>query len=139
MDRRDFLKTTCLVGGLAGVGALVGTLPGCSKTAANINFTLDLTDSAYAALGHVGGNVLVNNSGYNIIVVRATTSTYKAVSNSCTHQGCSVSYNSNINGYLCPCHGGQFDIDGNVTAGPPPSALTKFTVTVSGTTLTIAS
>lgn len=142
MDRRNFIKTSCLAGGAIGLGtlAMVSSLQSCTKdTLANVNFTLDLTDSTYAALGHVGGSVVVNNNGYNIIVVRVTTSTYKAVSNTCTHQGCTVAYNSSIDGYLCPCHGGQYDIDGNVVAGPPPSALTKFNVSVSGTTMTITS
>jgi cytochrome b6-f complex iron-sulfur subunit len=139
MDRRDFIKTACLAGGIAGMGSLVSTLPSCTKVVTSSDFTIDLTDPTYAALAHVGGNVTVNNGSYNIIVVRETTSTYKAVSNQCTHQSCTVAYNSTIDGFLCPCHGGQFDIDGRVVAGPPTVALTKFNVSVSGTTMTITS
>jgi Rieske Fe-S protein len=28
--------------------------------------------------------------------------------------------------YVCPCHDGLFDIDGNVIAGPPPEPLWEY-------------
>ncbi len=43
----------------------------------------------------------------------------------CTHLGCSVHWESSKNKFLCPCHGGQFDINGNVVGGPPPKPLKK--------------
>ncbi len=43
----------------------------------------------------------------------------------CTHLGCLVNWNRHKNKFLCPCHGGEYDIEGNVIAGPPPKALTK--------------
>lgn len=44
-----------------------------------------------------------------------------AISNVCTHLGCLVSVSEN--GFLCPCHGSKYDLDGKVTAGPAPRNL----------------
>jgi Rieske Fe-S protein len=33
-------------------------------------------------------------------------------------------------GYGCPCHGGQYDPEGNRTAGPPPHALNRFNYSI---------
>jgi cytochrome b6-f complex iron-sulfur subunit len=48
-----------------------------------------------------------------------------ALSPVCTHLGCLVKYNRHAGGFLCPCHGGKYDIQGNVVAGPPPMSLPK--------------
>jgi cytochrome b6-f complex iron-sulfur subunit len=55
----------------------------------------------------------------------------KAYSAVCTHFACIVSYDAAKNTIACPCHAGYFDpIDGHVTSGPPPTALTALTVDV---------
>ena len=41
----------------------------------------------------------------------------------CTHLGCIPAYNSSKEGFLCACHGGQFDFSGAVTKVPPPRGL----------------
>ena len=38
----------------------------------------------------------------------------------CTHLGCIPAYDSAKEGFLCACHGGQFDWSGDVTKVPPP-------------------
>jgi len=48
------------------------------------------------------------------------------LSNICTHLGCRVHWDSAKNGFFCPCHGGIFDKQGNVVAGPPPRPLDRF-------------
>jgi len=126
MDRKDFLKTTCAV---CGVTSTLAFLDGCSKQVI-INFTLDLTLPANAALGHTGGSV-INGS---VIVIKTSTG-YEALSLICTHAGCTVNYTGH--GFYCPCHGGTFNSTGAVTGGPPRSALTQYTVTKNGNILTI--
>ena len=128
MDRKDFLITTCAA---CGVSATLAFLEGCSKQS-QVNFTLDLSSSANAALTRTGGYVIANSG--TVIVIKTSTG-YNALSLICTHQGCTVNYNGN--GFVCPCHGGTYNASGAVTGGPPPSALTKYNVAVSGTTLTI--
>ena len=46
-----------------------------------------------------------------------------ALSSTCTHLGCRVSWNVESQDLRCPCHGGVFDSTGAVKAGPPPSPL----------------
>jgi len=75
---------------------------------------------------------------------------FTIVSNRCTHLGCPVQVNglvlddqkkevrqgeatlveltptSATAGFGCPCHGGQYDTEGNRTAGPPVRALDRY-------------
>jgi Rieske Fe-S protein len=44
----------------------------------------------------------------------------------CTHFDCIVGYRPAENRIFCACHGGFYDVDGNVTAGPPPRPLRPF-------------
>jgi menaquinol-cytochrome c reductase iron-sulfur subunit len=46
--------------------------------------------------------------------------------NACTHMGCPVRWDSVDFLYLCPCHGGMYNILGQVVHGPPPYALRQF-------------
>lgn len=43
----------------------------------------------------------------------------------CTHVGCPVRWEEGAKLFLCPCHGGAFDREGNVAAGPPPRPLPR--------------
>ena len=47
----------------------------------------------------------------------------KALSATCTHLGCQVRWDRDKKRFLCPCHGGQYDAQGRVIAGPPPRPL----------------
>jgi Rieske Fe-S protein len=44
----------------------------------------------------------------------------------CTHLGCLVSWNADEERFLCPCHGGVFDGEGKVVAGPAPRPLDRY-------------
>jgi Rieske Fe-S protein len=41
----------------------------------------------------------------------------------CPHLGCSVNWNRDERKFECPCHKGEFNADGQVTAGPPPRRM----------------
>ncbi len=43
--------------------------------------------------------------------------------NACTHMGCPVRWDAVDGMFLCPCHGGMYDMLGRVVHGPPPYAL----------------
>ncbi len=45
-----------------------------------------------------------------------------AISSICTHLGCVV-HRKEGGGFICPCHGSEFDQDGRVTKGAAPEAL----------------
>ncbi len=138
MERKDFLKRTFALCGLALIPA--GIIESCSKQSfagpTNVNFTLDLTNSGNTTLNSVGGAVIANG----VIVIRLNSTTFEALSATCTHAGCTVGYNPTSATIVCPCHGGTYNPStGAVTSGPPPSGLTKYTATLSGHILTVKS
>jgi cytochrome b6-f complex iron-sulfur subunit len=100
-----------------------------------VDFTLDLTNSANSALN--------NNGGYlyhgGVIVARTIDGSYVAVSQTCTHAGGTVVYDSRINDFYCPVHGSVFSTNGSVVSGPAPSALVKYNTSLSGTSLRVYS
>ena len=137
MERRGFLKSACALCGLAIIPTAL--IESCSKQSyagpSNVNFTLDLTNAANVALTQTGGSLISNG----VIVIRESASVFTALSATCTHQGCQVGYDSGVKHLICPCHGGTYDINGNVISGPPPSALTVYTATLVGNILTVKS
>ena len=67
------------------------------------------------------------------ILVRLGESEFAAYSQSCTHLMCPVNYRHEQKQFYCPCHEGFFSAeDGRVLAGPPPRALPRFPVEVTG-------
>jgi Rieske Fe-S protein len=47
----------------------------------------------------------------------------KVFSSTCTHLACNVIWQEESNQFICPCHSGRFDSDGNPLAGPPTKPL----------------
>jgi cytochrome b6-f complex iron-sulfur subunit len=54
----------------------------------------------------------------------------RAFSAVCTHLGCLVQWKKDERIFLCPCHAGKFDANGNVISGPPPKPLPQYGVKV---------
>ncbi len=48
----------------------------------------------------------------------------------CSHLGCLVNYQREKREFVCPCHGGKYDLSGGNIGGPPPAPLTKFPVVI---------
>ena len=65
-----------------------------------------------------------------VYVVRETETETRAFDIHCTHLGCPLSFSSGAGKFVCPCHGGNFDIEGNVTGGPPPRPMIQYAVQV---------
>jgi Rieske Fe-S protein len=51
---------------------------------------------------------------------------YVAISTRCMHLGCPVRYVEASERFICPCHGGVYDIEGKVSGGPPVRPLDRF-------------
>jgi cytochrome b6-f complex iron-sulfur subunit len=92
-----------------------------------------------------GVEKLKPDSGYNFrwnnepgLVIESNDETYKAFSARCTHLGCIVSYDAKLGIIRCPCHGGRYDLNGMVIAGPPKRQLTQWTVQVKGNEIHIS-
>lgn len=61
---------------------------------------------------------------------RVDETNFEAFSVNCTHLGCPVNWVQTADLFLCPCHGGVYNNEGQVVAGPPPLPLTKYPVRV---------
>ncbi|MFN9782717.1 MAG: ubiquinol-cytochrome c reductase iron-sulfur subunit [Sphingobacteriales bacterium] len=142
MDRKEFLAQL----GLSSAAIFAGAcLAGCSKDdngsgggvtpPSNVDFTINLADSANASLNTAGG--FIYQSG--IIIARTLTDTYLAVAQACTHEGTSVVWQSGNNRFFCPNHGSTFSTTGAVTNGPAGSALRRYNTSLTGTNLRIFS
>jgi Rieske Fe-S protein len=57
-----------------------------------------------------------------------------ALSDRCMHLGCPVRWVAPAQRFVCPCHGGVYDIRGLVTGGPPPRPLDRFYTRLNKTT-----
>jgi len=139
MNRKRFLKTSAIV--LAGIAVGGDFLESCKKSTTgpqgpDVNFTIDLNSSKYAALASSGGYVY--NAGVIIARINDFTDGFIAVAQTCTHQGCTITYASGSESFVCPCHGGTYDLNGNVIAGPPPYPIKRYTVTRNGNNLNVS-
>jgi glycine/D-amino acid oxidase-like deaminating enzyme/nitrite reductase/ring-hydroxylating ferredoxin subunit len=61
--------------------------------------------------------------GQRMAVYRDETGALHQVSATCTHLGCTVSFNDAEHTWDCPCHGSRFDPDGAVLHGPATAPL----------------
>ena len=138
MNRKDFFKTCAVT--VAGLVLGPAFLESCKKVSTGpqgptVNFTLDLAIAANTALNNVGGYLYSNG----VIVARISNADlgFIALAQTCTHQGCTIAYDAGSETFICPCHGGTYDLNGNVVAGPPPNPVKKYTITRKNNILTI--
>ena len=60
-----------------------------------------------------------------------------AISTRCAHLGCPVRFVKAAGNFICPCHGGVYDFEGQVIGGPPVRPLDRFQTRVTGGTLEV--
>lgn len=63
-------------------------------------------------------------------VSRKADGSFEIFHNHCTHVGCPINWNPAAQRFFSPCHGGVFDQDGRVLAGPPPRPLDRHEVKI---------
>lgn len=135
VERREFLANTAmglaLVPGVALVAHYVLTFlaPGTAERREEI------------LLGKVS-EIPVNGSrpvrdvlGNDLIAVRHAGGEMRVLSSTCTHLGCRVEWDAARGTFLCPCHQGRFDRDGQVLEGPPTEPLPAYPVRIDGDNL----
>lgn len=138
-DRRTFLRqvgigalglgAVLLVGGVA-TKAAVG--PGLAAKSAKIWVPVAATGDIPA--GDITTHTVrfeYNNGLYRQekampVLVSRTGDEITCFNASCTHAGCIVKWDAQSGRFRCACHGGMFDREGNVLAGPPPRPLDKY-------------
>src|SRR5665213_3172784 len=135
MDRKEFLS---LMGGGAASAFLFSCI-GCSKGKSDqsvngptgVDFTLDLSSSANAALTAKGGYLA--KSG--VLVAYTVSGNYIAVQQSCTHQSYPLVYDSSNDIFYCNNHGSAFSDNGIVLYSPANRNLVVYKTTLTGTSL----
>jgi nitrite reductase/ring-hydroxylating ferredoxin subunit len=58
-----------------------------------------------------------------VYLIKSGSNEVRAMQATCTHLGCRTSYERKTKRILCPCHGGAYNTQGEVNAGPPPASL----------------
>lgn len=139
MNRREYLQKFVLGGTVLII--VPSVLESCSKGSASPGatpppsgrtITIDLNSADGAVLNNAGGSKIVQS----ILVINTGTG-FVALSSICTHQGCTVGYNSTSNKIQCPCHGSEFNTSGSVLTGPASAPLESFSITKTGSVLLI--
>ncbi|RZK41840.1 MAG: FAD-dependent oxidoreductase [Pedobacter sp.] len=87
-------------------------------------FNLDEIDEL-KEIAYGEGKVITYN-GEKMAIYKDEDGNVNALSPTCTHAGCIVNFNSVEKSWDCPCHGGRFDLKGNVISGPPQKNLTRY-------------
>lgn len=125
VDRRDFISSAAMVGGLAAGYGTFAYMAGSflyPEAVSNEWMFVAQVDSIA-----VGGSITYRSpGGESIVIVRqgagADGSDFLALSNVCPHLGCKVHWEAQNNRFFCPCHNGTFDPTGVATGGPPEKA-----------------
>ena len=97
-----------------------------SITMCGANLCIDLKAASNAALTMISGTMTVRAPHDKIIVVCTAQNTYAALSDICTHAGCSVGYNKGSKLLVCPCHGSEFTLSGTIARGPAQRELATY-------------
>lgn len=133
-DRREFMRS--------GAAALaIVMLPGCASLVTRPvpldNGRIRLSLRQHPELGEPRGSLRLMPDGWSdpLFLLALEGGGYAALSSICTHRGCTVDLGGP--GLACPCHGSQYDREGQVTRGPASRALTRYPVRVSGDELVI--
>ena len=134
VDRRGFIRVSTVVA-IAVVGGVVGKL---------LSRTTSATTSAGAEAGSkkiiegatikVGAtHNFISKAGTPAVLFRTKTGVF-AYSAVCTHQGCTVAFDSASKKLRCGCHGAVFDpfSDAKVVTGPTNQPLAKIKVATEG-------
>lgn len=145
-SRREFLRCTCTSATLLALG---WGLTGCDSNAmedddgdpgaedgitiSGNTIMLDLQGSQAKTLASAGGFLLIEEAKTLAI---NTGDEIRAFTSVCTHQQCDINSFQNER-LVCPCHGSQYNTDGEVVGGPAPAPLQEFTVERDGNTVTI--
>ena len=127
-NRREVIQ----LGSVAGISVIAAI---AGKFFTNKSATPEMgTPIATVSEVPVGGQKLFTAADGNPAILFRTKAGYFAYSRICTHQGCTVNYDSGSNTLLCPCHGAQFDYtdNGKVLNGPAQTPIATIKVAVKG-------
>lgn len=137
MERSEFLNKI----GFGAMFALTATCLGsCNKESTTpsgpVDFTINLSDPANAALNTNGGFIIQNA----VVIAKIGTSSFAAATVICSHEGQrQITFKSAASQWYCSAHGATFDINGNGLNGNASKGLTIYKTSVSGNSLRVYS
>lgn len=85
----------------------------------------------------LGKGYFFNFRGQPAVILQPAPGRFVALSAVCTHLGCVVQWLPDKKEFLCPCHGGRFNAEGQVLGGPPPKPLALLPLTLEGDQLLV--
>jgi len=137
IERRGVIRTGA-IGAIAVVASFAGrAFPQAAAASSSAKSTAKAGKGQIIKLADlkVGGtyNFTHSTQGIPAVLFRTKVGVF-AYSAICTHQGCTVAYDSATKHLKCPCHGAEFDPanGAKAIAGPTQTALGKVKVKVSG-------
>ena len=135
MERRQLLKTSLA---FLGTTTLISFVYPASKflippksNAKDAQITIDKDQVPPGTAIEVAYNEIP------LVIINRRGSGFIALSRVCTHLGCLVGYDSFNNKLVCPCHAGEFDLEGNVLTGPATKSLQRYPLKISSKQITI--
>ena len=154
IERRTFVKTGAVAGGLGVAGLATGLIgqklkgspvaqPAPSSTPSATPTGSAPTGTLIAAVSSVPVGTAFKftdpTSGMPAYLMQPAAGTFVAYSAVCTHEGCIVNDNVSNGSFDCPCHGAQFDAaTGAHQRGPGRGDLAKLNVSASGDSVYLA-
>ena len=130
LDRRGFIRISSIAALTVGAVGLGRLFPKSAAAAVSAG-PVQIIEDASLAVGKTHN--FTSKSGSPAVLFKSKTGVY-AYSAVCTHEGCTVQYNSASKNLQCACHGAVFDPgkDGTVVTGPTNKPLPKIKVAVEG-------
>jgi len=74
----------------------------------------------------VGASVTFKLKGTLVMLIRDGETSVKGFSPICTHKECTVEHTAGAEKIVCPCHGSEYDMEGQVLTGPAERPLPRF-------------
>ena len=130
VDRRGFIRISSIAALTVAAVGLGRLFP--KSAAATVSATpQNIIEDSSLSIGETFN--FTSKSGSPAVLFKSKTGVY-AYSAVCTHEGCTVQYNSASKNLQCGCHGAVFDpeSDGNALSGPTNKPLPKIKVAVEG-------
>ncbi len=138
-DRRDFIKKSLFaVLTLLGLGFLVPgivTFSPLNNRKRDVVYVPLLPEEEVPRAGVKKSELVYSASGKERkarVFVVSSAERLTVFSATCSHLGCLVNYHRDKGEFICPCHGGRYDLSGRNIAGPPPAPLTELPVRIAG-------
>lgn len=128
ISRRDMLKTTwAALGGLAALEMGVISMTYMQPRLAEGEFGGVISVGKVEDFPNGSVTHIANGRFY---LARLEDGGFLALYQRCTHLGCSVPWDQNAGGFICPCHSSSFSVEGDVLNPPAPRPLDLFAVNI---------